>query len=211
MAIRVLMVDVDGVVVTHPDPRGWSANLQRDLGLDRGRLQAAFFRPHFADVVHGRAALRARLGPVLSEIAPHLTCGQLIDYWFANDAHLDTDLLDQLADVRARGIQLQLATVQEHERARYLWHDLGLRHRFDAIHYAADIGWAKPADEFFAAIEQRSGFAPAEIAFIDDKPDNVTAARQRGWTAEIWTGERPLGDVLPSVAVTRGNLDHERR
>lgn len=27
------MVDVDGVLVTHPDAGGWSANLENDLGI----------------------------------------------------------------------------------------------------------------------------------------------------------------------------------
>lgn len=196
MAIKVLMVDVDGVIVTHPHPLGWSAHLQRDLGLDRETLQAEFFKPHFADIVHGRAALRDRLGPVLSKIAPHLTCDQLIGYWFANDAHLDAHLLGQLAIARRRGLKLHLATVQEHERAEYLWRGLGLRDRFDAIHYAADLGWAKPADEFFAAAEERSGFAPEEIFFIDDRADNVEAAQRRHWNAAVWTGKEALDDLL---------------
>jgi putative hydrolase of the HAD superfamily len=110
MAIKALMVDVDGVVVVHPHPHGWAATLEQDLGLARETLQAAFFKPHFHDVVHGRAALRDRLSIVLQEIAPHLTCDLLIDYWFANDAHLDHDLLAQLGDVRRRGWRAALWT-----------------------------------------------------------------------------------------------------
>jgi putative hydrolase of the HAD superfamily len=200
MTIKVLMVDVDGVVVLHPDPKGWSANLKRDLGLAPEILQAAFFKPHFADIVHGRAPLRDRLAPVLREIAPHLSCDQLIGYWFANDAHLNHDLLQQLAEVRRRGLKLHLATVQEHERADYLWRELGLRDQFDAIHYAADLGWSKPATEFFAEVEQRSGFAPDEIFFIDDKIDNVEAARTRRWRAATWTGACRLDDLLRGTA-----------
>jgi hypothetical protein len=100
MAIKVLMVDADGVIIAHPHPHGWSLTLEKDLDLARETLQTAFFKRHFADVVHGRAALRDRLAPVLREIAPHLTCDQLIDYWFSNDAHINHDLLDQLAAAR---------------------------------------------------------------------------------------------------------------
>ncbi len=190
------MVDVDGVVVTHSHPHGWSANVERDLGLSRDTLQASFFEPHFRDIVHGRIALRDRLGPVLLEIAPHLTCDQLIEYWFENDAHLNMELLAQLERLRSRGLQLHLATVQEHERADFLWRQLGLSERFDAIHYAADIGWAKPAPEFFREVERRSGFAPDEIFFIDDKVENVEAARGCGWRAEVWTGESTVEHLL---------------
>jgi hypothetical protein len=85
------MVDVDGVVVTHPHQQGWSHNLKQDLGLSPEVLHEYFFQPHFGDIVRGQAALRERLSPVLRKIAPHLTCDQLIEYWFANDANLNVE------------------------------------------------------------------------------------------------------------------------
>ncbi len=196
MAVKVLMVDVDGVVLVHPDPRGWSVHLERDLGLTYDALQSAFFQPHFGEIIHGRAGLRERLGPVLREIAPHLTCDQLIDYWFSNDAHVNVSLLQELDQARGRGLKLHLATVQEHERADFIWRTLGLQKRFDAIHYAAELGWAKPEPEFYLEIERRSGFRPSEIFFIDDKIENVEAARGCGWGAAVWTGANTLEELL---------------
>jgi putative hydrolase of the HAD superfamily len=194
--MKALMVDVDGVVVVHPDPGGWSANLERDLGLRNEVLQEQFFAPHFGDVIHGRAALRDRLAPVLARVAPHLSCDELCAYWFREDGHLDHDLLGQLAQVRAQGFELHLATVQEHERAAYLWNDMGLKDRFDAMHYAADLGHAKPDPGFYAAIEARTGFAPGDLFFIDDRSANVEAAQARGWKAAVWTGKDRLADLM---------------
>lgn len=196
MRFKVLMVDVDGVVIVHPDPGGWSANLASDLGLSRDRLQAAFFEPHWQDIVLGRACLYMRLAPVLSEIAPGLAPAALVDYWFAHDAHIDRGLLGQLDTIRASGVRLHLATVQEHERARYIWDTLGLKHHFDALHYSAELGAAKPDACFYARVEQTSGFQPGEILFIDDKQANVDAARRRGWNAHVWDGTRRLHDLL---------------
>jgi len=197
---RAIMVDVDGVLVRHPDPGGWSAQLERDLGIPTARLQKAFFTPHWDDVIHGRAALRDRLAPVLAEIAPRVGCDMLIDYWFENDAHLDQRLLVELGDLRRDGFELHLATVQEHDRAAYLWDRLGLRDHFDGMHYAAGIGHAKPAAEFYRAIERRTGLAPPAIFFIDDSPANVAAARACGWMAALWSGE----DALRSLMAARG-------
>jgi putative hydrolase of the HAD superfamily len=199
MALKVLMIDVDGVIVLQSHPDGWSAHLERDLGLSRATLQSAFFLPHFEEIVRGRAALRERLAPVLREIAPHLSCDRLIDYWFANDSHLNTDLLRQLAAAKQMGFELHLATVQEHERADFLWRKLKLREHFDTIHYAANLGYVKPEPEFFAEIERRSGFAPDEIFFIDDKAENVAAARRRRWHAAVWTGEQTVSELLASA------------
>jgi putative hydrolase of the HAD superfamily len=199
--IKVLMVDVDGVVIVHPDPKGWSARLGADLGLAPERLQSAFFAPHWDDIIHGRAALHERLAPVLAEIAPHLSAEALTNYWFREDAHLDQGLLDQLAVARAGGLRLHLATVQEHERARFLWFELGFRDRFDALHYSAAMGAAKPNRAFFETAQRRAGCTGAEIAFIDDKAANVEAAKALGWKAAVWTGQRPLAEVMAAVGV----------
>lgn len=196
MRFKAVMVDVDGVVIVHPDPQGWAHHLERDLGLSSEALQNAFFRRHWQDVILGRAALRERLSPVLAEIAPHLSLERLVRYWFENDAHLDRDLLAQLAPIRAGGVELHLATVQEHERARYIWNELALNQHFDDLHYAAEIGSAKPDASFFRAVEAKAGFSPAEIFFVDDKQANVDAARALGWSAALWDGTRSLAVLI---------------
>jgi putative hydrolase of the HAD superfamily len=191
------MVDVDGVLVVHPDERGWSAHLERDLGLSPAALQAAFFDRHWDDVVHGRASLRERLAPVLQSVAPHVTCEALIDYWFSQDAHLNRALLAELQSIRAGGIEVHLATVQDHERARYLWEDLGLRSRFDGLHYSAELGCSKPAARFYGSIEARTGFRPRDLFLIDDRIANVEGAIRSGWAAALWTGKDRLRSLLP--------------
>jgi putative hydrolase of the HAD superfamily len=200
MRFKALMIDVDGVVIVHPDPRGWAAHLERDLGLPQALLQEAFFAPHWPDIVLGRADLRERLAPVLAQIAPELGADRLIRYWFENDAYLDHGLLAQLAPIRAGGMKLHLATVQEHERARYIWDELALKRHFDGMHYAAELGFAKPDAWFFRAAAARSGFAPGEIFFIDDKQANVDAARAEGWSAALWDGTRSLAAVMAEAA-----------
>lgn len=196
MTIKAIMVDVDGVVVVHPDAHGWSAKLERDLGVPVARLRTAFFEQHWADVSHGRAALRDRLSPVLREIAPHLTTDKLVDYWFANDAHVNEALLGELAAIRANGIEVHLATVQEHERATYLWEQLDFRSRFDGLHYSAELGVAKPAIDFYRSIEARTGFRPKDLFLIDDMPANVDGAISAGWRAALWTSRDELSSLL---------------
>lgn len=201
MLIKALMIDVDGVIVVHPHPNGWSANLERDLGLSASQLDEEFFKPHFGDIIRGRAKLHDRLGLVLAEIAPNISSTALARYWFEQDSFLNHDLLNQLAEIRQRGIELHLATVQEHERADYLWRTLGFRDRFDAMHYAADLGCVKPSSDFYAAIEERSGFQAKDLFFIDDKIENVEAALLRGWNAAVWNGSQRLVDLLVTAGI----------
>lgn len=195
MARRAIMVDVDGVLIRHPDRAGWTVHLERDLGIAPAALQAAFFKPHWGDVVHGRATLRERLAPVLAADFPGVSCDALIEYWFGNDAHVDQGLLSQLQALRGDGLEVHLATVQDHERAAYLWDRLDFRSRFDGLHYAAAIGCSKPSSAFYRAIEAATRLAPEAIFFIDDRPENVEGARACGWTAALWTG----GDTLDAL------------
>jgi putative hydrolase of the HAD superfamily len=193
--LRALMVDVDGVIIV-PRPGGWAADLEADLGLSPAVLQEQFFRPHWEDVLLGRAGLHERLAPVLAAHAPHLSTRALVDYWLVRDAELNETLLADLAALRATGVELHLATIQEHERAAYLWDTLGLKQRFDGLHYAADMGWKKTDPEFYALVEARTGFAPAELALLDDTAGNIEAAHAAGWRGLHWTGDRRLADLL---------------
>jgi putative hydrolase of the HAD superfamily len=133
---------------------------------------------------------------VLAALAPHVTCDRLVDYWFSRDAHVDCELLAELGKLRERGFAIHLATVQEHERAHYLWESVGLREHADAMHYSAELGVVKPELGFYRAIERRTGFASGEILFIDDRADNVEGARAAGWRSALWTPEARLVDVI---------------
>jgi putative hydrolase of the HAD superfamily len=193
--LKALMVDVDGVIV-RPRPGGWAVDMEADLGLSYAALAKHFFAVHWDDVAMGRADLHERLAPVLATVAPHLSCERLTAYWFEKDAQLDAGLLDDLAARRAAGLALHLATVQEHRRAAYLWETLGLRDRFDAMHHSAAYGCGKPDPAFFTGVAERTGFAPGEMLLLDDRAENVAAARAAGWRGALWDGTARLAQVL---------------
>jgi len=49
---------------------------------------------------------------------------------------------------------------------------------------SSEIGWRKPAPEFFRVIEARLGLTPDELVFVGDDPElDVAAARRAGWRA----------------------------
>ena len=136
--------------------------------------------------------------------APRLTCDALIRYWFANDAHLNEALLAELASIRAKGIAVHLATVQEHERAHHLWEELDFRSRFDGLHYAAELGCSKPSADFYRSIEARTGYRPGDLFFIDDRNANVEGARACGWSAALWTGSASVASLLSDIGSVTG-------
>jgi putative hydrolase of the HAD superfamily len=200
--IEALMIDVDGVLVRgRPDDgRPWASDLERDLGIDPALLQRRFFAVHWADVIVGRSDLTERLTPVLGEIAPLVSCEELIAYWFAHDARLDHDLLKEMGRRRAAGMTVSLATNQEHRRAQHLLDTLGLRGHVDQAYYSAELGVRKPDPAFYRQVERLSGLSAPSIVLVDDDVPNVEAARQAGWRAIHWTGTRMLADELARLS-----------
>lgn len=200
--MRVLMMDVDGVLVRGrpSDGRPHFSELEADLGLPLQRLQERFFAPHWADIVTGRLPLKPVLGKVLAEIAPHLAPQTLIDYWFENDSRLDRPLLDAIAAQRHAGLRVLLATNQEHLRAAYLMEEMGLARHVDGIVHSAALGHRKPSHAFYALATERAKAKPSEIVLVDDTAGNVAAAREFGWHAVHWTDGMDLATALRSLA-----------
>lgn len=200
MAGKVLMMDVDGVLVSGrpTDGRHLFAELEADLGLSPDRLRETFFTPYWEAIVTGREGLTERLAPVLATIAPKVSAERLIAYWFENDSRVDQDVLSAVKRTRARGVPVFLATNQEHLRADYLMRTVGLGAHVDGIIYSASLGYRKPDAQFFERAAAVAGAAPEDIVLVDDTPANVEAARRNGWHAVHWTGERLLDEELAS-------------
>jgi putative hydrolase of the HAD superfamily len=188
LAIKALMMDVDGVLVDGRPEDGshWSTSLQEDFGFPADLLQELFFAPYWDRIVDGRAGLMEHLPTVLRQIAPGVSPESLVSYWFARDARLDVPLLRQLAEVRSAGIPVYLATNQEHLRAAYLMKELGLAEHVDGILYSARLGAAKPDADFFARAQVAVGLRAEDILLIDDSQRNIEAARNVGWKALHW-------------------------
>ncbi len=135
----------------------------------------------------------------LDEIGTEVSATSLRDYWFAQDATLNTDMLREVAEIRAAGVSVWLATNQEHLRAAYLLDHLGLGDMVDGAIWSAAVGAKKPDPAFFAAAEARVGLPGATYVFVDDRLPNVEAARACGWVAHHWTDNQSLRAVFGAV------------
>ena len=72
-------------------------------------------------------------------------------------------------------------------------YDLAARHypflrEFDRDFISGHLRMIKPDPEIFAAVEQQTGLSPDALLFTDDRPDNIAAARVRGWQTHQFEG-----------------------
>jgi putative hydrolase of the HAD superfamily len=70
---------------------------------------------------------------------------------------------------------------------------------FSELVFSCDLGLMKPEPEIYRQVERRTGRAPQELLFFDDRPPNVDGAVRRGWQAHLWTGLAPARRVLTAA------------
>lgn len=106
----------------------------------------------------------ARFGDIFSPIEPML---HLLDRLHAT--HRPTAVLSNTNDLAIR-----------HIRARFPFFDRFHHHVLSYEHRAM-----KPDPALYRVVENLSGVSPSQILFLDDRPENVEAARQLGWQAFV--------------------------
>lgn len=114
---------------------------------------------------------------------------------------------EMVADIRSQGIEVHLATNQQTFR-RDVMLDLGYPSHFDRLFFSCDLGVAKPSPDYFRAILRELSHGPDGVVFIDDRVDNVEAARSIGIDARLHTshnsadqGVEDLRELLRGAAV----------
>lgn len=76
---------------------------------------------------------------------------------------------------------------------------------FDQMFVSAELGLLKPDPAIYAALETGSGYAPEQLFFTDDRPENCAAAAARGWHTHLF--EEPEG--LEAALLAHGLLTEE--
>ncbi|WP_040159476.1 HAD-IA family hydrolase [Nigerium massiliense] len=66
---------------------------------------------------------------------------------------------------------------------------------------SASMNMTKPNKGVYLRVEEVTEIAPEEIAFIDDRPENVQAAREQGWRAHLFVNDADTREWLEEVGV----------
>jgi putative hydrolase of the HAD superfamily len=198
--IRHVLFDADGVLQHNPD--GWVTGAEPFLG-DRAMEFLLRVSDEELTTLDGQRELMPLIAAAMADFG--ITAP-------VEDVHraiwLRIEPVEQsLAVVRAlrrNGYGVHLGTNQERNRAAHMRQVLGYDALFDVSCYSFELGACKPDVAFFTEAARRIGADPAAILFIDDRADNVAAARDAGLAAEQWTiadGHRILLGILDKHGV----------
>jgi 2-haloacid dehalogenase len=136
----------------------------------------------------------------------------LIESYYARFPEMMKDALDDsvvlLERLHARDVPLYVlsnfsAETFPHARERFAFFE-----RFTGMVISGAEGMKKPDPRIFDLLTGRFALAPARTLFIDDRQDNVEAARDAGWQAVLFTSAEQLAtdlhtlDLLPHGSTT---------
>ena len=95
-----------------------------------------------------------------------------------------TTLLDDLHEVGVR-IACLSNTNARHWELMQGWLEPAdqILRRIDLRYASHELQLRKPAEKIYEALERSAGVEGTDIVFFDDLPDNIAAARARGWDA----------------------------
>jgi HAD superfamily hydrolase (TIGR01509 family) len=203
---RCVAFDLDGVII----PSGPSHDyFEMKYGITRAHF-GAFFRGPYRQALVGEVDLFDVLPETLDAWGWRDTTEAFAEIWMKSCAECDPALCEIILDLRRSGIECCLATNQDNRRGAFLDALPDLREIFPqrALRfYSHSMKVRKPDPAYFAGVAETLGRQPAEMLFLDDRPDNVAAARRCGWRAEVCTGRDSvlgaLGIHLPEWSLGR--------
>jgi phosphoglycolate phosphatase len=100
-------------------------------------------------------------------------------------ARLFPGVAELLADLRACGLKLAIATNDRRWRTEATLDALGISRHFDACIGAEDVSRGKPAPDMVLAACERLGHRPAEVIVVGDSPADLEMGRAAGVAACI--------------------------
>ncbi|MFT4172236.1 MAG: HAD-IA family hydrolase [Rhodocyclaceae bacterium] len=187
MTIKNILFDADGVLqspTTH-----WQPALQSVLALaDESQAKAVLDDVFQAEteVLESEAGFIERLEAVLAKWGRPGRLSETLHVLQAIDVH--EDIMHTVQAVRRAGIRCHIASNQQSLRARHMSEVLNYRSLFDGEFYSCFVGAAKPKLEFFETVVAHLGCSARDVLFLDDRVDNVEAAKRAGLNAMVFFG-----------------------
>lgn len=201
--VHTVLLDADGVLQWPAD--GW---LEKWRPHANGDLDGFISQMFLAELpaLEGRGDLHGRIERFLAQSGRDAgAVDEICSAWAMIE--LFGAAFEMVADIRAQGIEVHLATNQQTFR-RDAMLDLGYSSHFDRLFFSCDLGVAKPNPDYFREILRALKRGPEGVVFIDDRVDNVEAASSVGIDARLHNphnsadqGVEDLRDLLRSAAV----------
>jgi putative hydrolase of the HAD superfamily len=176
-----------GDVLSYPEDPARYEKMGGICGLDPELLSRLYraFRPDYDRGVIRGVEYWQRIASSAGRTLNALQIRQLVKEDIRNTTELNPAMMEWTASLVAAGITLAILSNMTRDDMRQI-----ARRRiraalrlFSIQLFSSEIGLVKPDDKIFRLCLAALGVSPAQILFIDDKAENVRAARKLGMHA----------------------------
>jgi putative hydrolase of the HAD superfamily len=194
-APSTVLFDYGEVLSLPPSPEA-RAELERLSGAPEADFWAAYWAERRA-YDRGCAArdywdgVAGRLGAAWDSATRHALWATDVGSWL-HLAEASAALLDRLA---ARGTRLALLSNAPHDIAGALRHSPALA-PFDRLFFSCDLAACKPEPAVYTHVLTELGTPAADVVFVDDREENVLAAKLLGIDTHHYAGPEGLDAFL---------------
>jgi putative hydrolase of the HAD superfamily len=190
----VLLVDYGGVI-SRQQPEAAVVAMAELIGLELPVFNERYWRHRPA---HDRGVEAGAYWAIVAgrELDHGATIEELVRIDVASWSHLNQATLEVLREAHDRGVSMSVLSNAPREMAAVLRVHPAME-IFDQLIFSSEIGVVKPDPAAFAVAVQRLGRPAADVLFIDDRPDNVTAAIEMGLHGLLFTSAEQLSADLP--------------
>jgi len=187
LAIDTVLFDADGVL-QHPSVR-WREAFQPILGTSEKARLEPFLHDMLAAETASLCTPSGFEGALAAVLCKWHCPERLTDALHAlNAIDVDEDVMHVIRSLRRAGVNCHLASNQQAHRARHMSEVLNYSSLFGREFYSCFLGVAKPEVEFFERVLRMLSLRGNTVLFLDDREENVTAARQAGLAAAVYAG-----------------------
>ncbi|XVQ82064.1 HAD-IA family hydrolase [Microbispora siamensis] len=200
MAIRpfdAVLCDFDGVLKLQDLEQ--QAEIERAYGVEPGTVarvtgESALVVPALTGLVTREEWLASAVPVLAGLVGSAARASALTADWVAARTWADEEVLALLLRARAR-VPVVLVSNATSELAAHL-RELELHDAFDHVVSSYDVGVAKPDPRIFEIAARHAGVPPERCLFVDDRAENVDAARVLGMTGLVYRAPADLKIAL---------------
>lgn len=186
MTIKAVIFDVGNVLIE------WQPERFYDSEIGEARRKALFSEVDLQGM-NFQVDLGAPFRESVYDLAElHPEWGDEIRMWHDNWGEMASPAIDHsvrlLRALRARDVPVFALSNFGIETMDYAETIYGFLGEFDRRYISGHMAVAKPDEQIYWRVEQDCGIAPDALLFIDDKPENIAAAENRGWQGHLFEG-----------------------
>ena len=185
-----VLCDLDGVL------RQFDHTVQRDIEARHGLplMRTAFDPALIGPATLGLVTEQEWIESVVAALGGHEQARRAVAEFVAVPFTVDEEVKALLAKAQER-VPVVLVTNATDTLDEHL-DRMGLTGFADAVVSSARVGVAKPDRRIYEIAAELAGAAPERCLFVDDRPENVDAARSLGMTAIHYSTVADLAAVL---------------